>query len=200
MRSEKVFSLVLRTLLKVSGHMASSWVLPWCVYRLHGIRLIGPPGEEIWYFAYGADMRPRRVPSRAGSADKPAALQPYGAQGQGHLCQFMRRSGCGGLGRPLQDHPPRPRSSGGHRRRSVGRISATLARCRRPWRHGASGRNSPKAFRGEDIGRIGSMSKTLAARCFRPQLSWLKAMTTTAPPRFDTSHCCGRAHGHTGPA
>ncbi|MGA8769817.1 MAG: gamma-glutamylcyclotransferase family protein, partial [Rhodomicrobium sp.] len=36
--------------------MASSWVLPWCVYRLHGIRLIGPPHEEIWYFAYGANM------------------------------------------------------------------------------------------------------------------------------------------------
>ena len=52
----KGFQLVLRTLLKVSGLMASSWVLPWCVYRLHGIRLIGPPGEEIWYFAYGANM------------------------------------------------------------------------------------------------------------------------------------------------
>ncbi len=49
-------ALVLKTLLKISGVMASSWVLPWCVYRLHGIRLIGPPGEEIWYFAYGANM------------------------------------------------------------------------------------------------------------------------------------------------
>ena len=48
--------LVIRSLLKISGLMASSWVLPWCVYRLHGIRLIGPPGEEIWYFAYGANM------------------------------------------------------------------------------------------------------------------------------------------------
>ena len=47
---------MLRTLLKLNGLMASSWVLPWCVYRLHGIRLIGPPHEEIWYFAYGANM------------------------------------------------------------------------------------------------------------------------------------------------
>ena len=47
---------MLRTLLKFSGFIASSWVLSWCLYRLHGIRLIGPPREEIWYFAYGANM------------------------------------------------------------------------------------------------------------------------------------------------
>jgi len=52
----KGYQRVLSTLLKLSGLMASSWVLPWCVYRLHGIRLIGPPHEEIWYFAYGANM------------------------------------------------------------------------------------------------------------------------------------------------
>ena len=47
---------MLRALLKFSGFIASSWVLSWCLYRLHGIRLIGPPREEIWYFAYGANM------------------------------------------------------------------------------------------------------------------------------------------------
>jgi cation transport regulator ChaC len=47
---------MLRTLLKFSGLIASSWALSWCLYRLHGIRLIGPPREEIWYFAYGANM------------------------------------------------------------------------------------------------------------------------------------------------
>ena len=47
---------MVRTLLKFSGLMASSWALSWCLYRLHGIRLIGPPQEEIWYFAYGANM------------------------------------------------------------------------------------------------------------------------------------------------
>ena len=169
--SEKVFSLVLRTLLKISGLMASSWVLPWCVYRLHGIRLIGPPGEEIWYFAYGANMHDSAFRDWRGMQSSrvapgpgpriPAALQPYGAQGHGHLCQCVRRSGRGGLGRPLQDHSPRPRSSGGHRRRSLGRISAALARCRRHWRHGATGRNSDRS----------------------------QAMTTTAPHRFDTSRC-----------
>jgi cation transport regulator ChaC len=47
---------MLRTLLKLSRLIASSWALSWCLYRLHGIRLIGPPHEEIWYFAYGANM------------------------------------------------------------------------------------------------------------------------------------------------
>ena len=47
---------MLRTLLKFSGLIASSWALSWCLYRLHGIRLVGPPHEEIWYFAYGANM------------------------------------------------------------------------------------------------------------------------------------------------
>ena len=47
---------MLRILLKFSGLIASSWALSWCLYRLHGIRLIGPPREEIWYFAYGANM------------------------------------------------------------------------------------------------------------------------------------------------
>jgi cation transport regulator ChaC len=47
---------MLRTLLKFSGLIAGSWALSWCLYRLHGIRLAGPPHEEIWYFAYGANM------------------------------------------------------------------------------------------------------------------------------------------------
>src|SRR5208282_1776358 len=47
---------MLRTLLEFNGLIARSWALSWCLYRLHGIRLIGPPREEIWYFAYGANM------------------------------------------------------------------------------------------------------------------------------------------------
>jgi gamma-glutamylcyclotransferase len=47
---------MLRILLKLSALVASSWTLSWCLYRLHGTRLIGPPGEAVWYFAYGANM------------------------------------------------------------------------------------------------------------------------------------------------
>jgi gamma-glutamylcyclotransferase len=47
---------MLRILLKLSALVARSWTLSWCLYRLHGIRLIGPPDEAVWYFAYGANM------------------------------------------------------------------------------------------------------------------------------------------------
>ena len=48
-----MISIMLRAFLKASGLIAGSWTVSWCLYRLHGIRLIGPPDEEIWYFAYG---------------------------------------------------------------------------------------------------------------------------------------------------
>ena len=57
---------MLRILLKFSGLIASSWALSWCLYRLHGIRLIGPPREEIWYFAYGANMHDSAFRERRG--------------------------------------------------------------------------------------------------------------------------------------
>ena len=47
---------MLRFLLKLSTLAARSWTLSWCLYRLRGIRLIGPPSEAVWYFAYGANM------------------------------------------------------------------------------------------------------------------------------------------------
>ena len=52
----QLIPITLRAFLKAGGLIASSWTLLWCLYRLHGIRLIGPPLEEIWYFAYGANM------------------------------------------------------------------------------------------------------------------------------------------------
>ena len=50
------FDPMLRMLLKLNSHIARSWALSWCLYRLRGLRLIGPPSEEVWYFAYGANM------------------------------------------------------------------------------------------------------------------------------------------------
>ena len=46
----------LRTLLKIHMLVARSWILSWCLYRLLGARLIGPPDEQVWYFAYGSNM------------------------------------------------------------------------------------------------------------------------------------------------
>jgi cation transport regulator ChaC len=36
--------------------LARSWVLSRPYYRLRGARLVGRPSDEIWYFAYGANM------------------------------------------------------------------------------------------------------------------------------------------------
>src|ERR1700692_2830551 len=47
---------LIRQLLKLRSFLARSWWLSWCLYRLHGLPLVGPPGEEVWYFAYGANM------------------------------------------------------------------------------------------------------------------------------------------------
>ena len=47
---------MLRQLLKLSSLPTRCWALAWSLYRLYGIRLIGPPDEHIWYFAYGANM------------------------------------------------------------------------------------------------------------------------------------------------
>src|SRR3954454_3788524 len=47
---------MLRQLLKLSSLPTRCWGFAWCLYRLYGIPLIGPPDEHIWYFAYGANM------------------------------------------------------------------------------------------------------------------------------------------------
>ena len=32
-----------------------SWFLSRCYYRFRGARLLGRPGQDVWYFAYGAN-------------------------------------------------------------------------------------------------------------------------------------------------
>jgi len=46
--------------------VARSWTLSWFYYRLHGVRLAGWPGEQVWYFAYGANMHDRAFRDRRG--------------------------------------------------------------------------------------------------------------------------------------
>ena len=44
--------------------VARSWTLSWFYYRLHGLPLAGPPDEQVWYFAYGANMHDRAFRER----------------------------------------------------------------------------------------------------------------------------------------
>ena len=108
---------MLRILLTLSALVARSWTLSWCLYRLHGLRLVGPSGEAVWYFAYGANMhdsafrgwramcplewRPGRVrgyrlrfnlPGRPRGKAAPANLSPDPeAEVWGVLYKIMRR-------------------------------------------------------------------------------------------------------------
>ena len=36
--------------------IAKSWALSRLYYSLHGVRLLGRRGDQVWYFAYGANM------------------------------------------------------------------------------------------------------------------------------------------------
>jgi gamma-glutamylcyclotransferase len=46
--------------------IAQSWILSRLYYPLHGARLVGRPNDEIWYFAYGANMHEATFRARRG--------------------------------------------------------------------------------------------------------------------------------------
>jgi len=47
---------VMRFWFKLRRLIARSWLLSRCYYSLRGARLLGRPNDQIWYFAYGANM------------------------------------------------------------------------------------------------------------------------------------------------
>jgi cation transport regulator ChaC len=44
--------------------VARSWTLSRFYYRLHGLPLAGRPDDQVWYFAYGANMHDRTFRER----------------------------------------------------------------------------------------------------------------------------------------
>ena len=46
----------MRIQFKLRRFFTKSWLLSRCYYRWRGARLSGRPTDEIWYFAYGANM------------------------------------------------------------------------------------------------------------------------------------------------
>ena len=54
----------LRWLLRRAIHR--SWLLSRLWYRLHGLRLEGRPRDEVWYFAFGANMHDSAFRGRRG--------------------------------------------------------------------------------------------------------------------------------------
>ncbi len=46
--------------------ITKSWMLSKLYYRWRGIRLVGRPGDEVWYFAFGANMHDSAFRERRG--------------------------------------------------------------------------------------------------------------------------------------
>ncbi len=46
--------------------IARSWPLSKVYYRLHGLRIAGRPADEVWYFAFGANMHDSAFRERRG--------------------------------------------------------------------------------------------------------------------------------------
>ena len=55
-----------RTVIRWRHWIARSWLLSRCRYRYHGIRLDGRAQDEIWYFAFGANMHDSAFRERRG--------------------------------------------------------------------------------------------------------------------------------------
>jgi len=53
-------------MLKLRRLIAKSWSLSRFRYRLHGIPLTGNPTDEVWYFAFGANMHDSAFRKRRG--------------------------------------------------------------------------------------------------------------------------------------
>ncbi len=58
--------MLIRLPRKLRSLVAKSWWLSWCFYRVNGLPLVGPSGEEVWYFAYGANMHDSAFRERRG--------------------------------------------------------------------------------------------------------------------------------------
>jgi gamma-glutamylcyclotransferase len=59
--------------------VARSWLLSRAHYRLRGLELTGRPGDEVWYFAYGANMHDSAFRVRRGM--RPLDWKPGRARG-----------------------------------------------------------------------------------------------------------------------
>jgi gamma-glutamylcyclotransferase len=69
---------------RLRRQIARSWLLSRLYYMLRGTRLGGRPSDEIWYFAYGANMHDRAFRIRRGIR----ALESRPARAQGFRLRF----------------------------------------------------------------------------------------------------------------
>ena len=81
--------------------VTKSWLLSRCYYRYRGARLRGRPGEEIWYFAYGANMDDSTFRIRRGIE----ALEYRSSRVKGYRLRFNLDGRPKGRSAPANLHP-----------------------------------------------------------------------------------------------
>jgi len=81
--------------------VTKSWLLSRCYYRYRGARLRGRPVEEIWYFAYGANMDDSTFRIRRGIE----ALEYRSSRVKGYRLRFNLDGRPKGRSAPANLHP-----------------------------------------------------------------------------------------------
>ena len=163
------FRLRLRRLIR------KSWFLSRCYYRYRGARLRGRPRQEVWYFAYGANMDDGTFRARRGIQ----ALECRPGRIQGYRLRFNLDGRPRGKAAPANLHPDPGAEVWGvlYRitRRDLLHLDSTEGVPGRGYRHieiAAEGRNR---------------------RVSRPSRTWLRVMRWMESRRCGTSLYCGMA-------
>ena len=109
---------MMRFRLRLRRMIAKSWILSRCYYPLRDHRLSGRANDEIWYFAYGANMDDGTFRARRGIQAlecRPGRIKGYRLRfnldgrprGKAAPANLHPDPGRGGLGRTLPDHATR---------------------------------------------------------------------------------------------
>jgi len=97
----------MRLWFKLRRLIARSWLLSRCYYPLRGARLLGRPNDQIWYFAYGANMHHSAFRVRRGIQP----LEYRTGHVKGYQLRFNLEAGPGGRPRRrICAHTGTPRS------------------------------------------------------------------------------------------
>jgi gamma-glutamylcyclotransferase len=86
---------------KLRRLITKSWLLSRCYYHCRGVRLHGRPGEELWYFAYGANMDDNTFRIRRGIR----ALECRSGRIKGYRLRFNLDGRPKGRSAPANLHP-----------------------------------------------------------------------------------------------
>ena len=86
---------------KLRRLIAKSWILSRCYYPLRGHRLSGRANDEIWYFAYGANMHDSAFRVRRGIQP----LEHISGRIKGHRLRFNLDGRPSGKAAPANLHP-----------------------------------------------------------------------------------------------